>query len=69
MHISFIIIHSFIYLLIFSHCSWTAVTADGERSAQFEHTLLVTETGVEILTKREGSSLTEIVWDVDALQR
>ncbi len=29
---------------------WTAVTADGKRSAQFEHTLLVTETGVEILT-------------------
>ncbi|KAM7260772.1 hypothetical protein ACFE04_026247 [Oxalis oulophora] len=26
---------------------WTAVTADGKRSAQFEHTLLVTETGVE----------------------
>lgn len=31
---------------------WTAVTADGKRSAQFEHTLLVTETGCEILTKR-----------------
>ena len=29
---------------------WTAVTADGARSAQFEHTLLVTEDGVEILT-------------------
>ncbi|RUS21642.1 methionine aminopeptidase 1 [Endogone sp. FLAS-F59071] len=29
---------------------WTIVTADGKRSAQFEHTLLVTETGVEILT-------------------
>jgi methionyl aminopeptidase len=29
---------------------WTAVTADGSRSAQFEHTLLVTEQGVEILT-------------------
>ena len=32
---------------------WTAVTADGELSAQFEHTLLVTLTGVEILTRRE----------------
>jgi methionyl aminopeptidase len=32
--------------------NWTAVTADGQRSAQFEHTLLITETGVEILTKR-----------------
>jgi methionyl aminopeptidase len=30
---------------------WTAVTADGLPSAQFEHTLLVTEDGVEILTK------------------
>ncbi len=29
---------------------WTAVTADGSRSAQFEHTLLVTEQGAEILT-------------------
>ncbi|XP_054258319.1 methionine aminopeptidase 1-like [Macrosteles quadrilineatus] len=31
---------------------WTAVTADGQLSAQFEHTLLVTETGVDILTAR-----------------
>jgi len=31
---------------------WTAVTQDGKRSAQFEHTLLVTETGCEVLTKR-----------------
>ncbi|KAL1914529.1 uncharacterized protein VTP21DRAFT_8243 [Calcarisporiella thermophila] len=31
---------------------WTAVTEDGKRSAQFEQTLLVTETGCEILTKR-----------------
>jgi len=29
---------------------WTVVTADRRRSAQFEHTLLVTETGAEILT-------------------
>jgi len=29
---------------------WTAVTADGLRSAQFEHTLLVTSDGAEILT-------------------
>jgi methionyl aminopeptidase len=29
---------------------WTAVTADGRRTAQFEHTLLVTPTGVEVLT-------------------
>ncbi|KAJ3085937.1 Methionine aminopeptidase 1 [Quaeritorhiza haematococci] len=30
---------------------WTAVTVDGKRSAQFEETLLVTETGVEVLTQ------------------
>jgi len=29
---------------------WTAVTADGKLSAQFEHTIAVTETGCEILT-------------------
>lgn len=29
---------------------WTAITKDGKLSAQFEHTLAVTETGVEILT-------------------
>jgi methionyl aminopeptidase len=29
---------------------WTAVTKDGKRTAQFEHTILVTETGHEILT-------------------
>jgi methionyl aminopeptidase len=29
---------------------WTAVTADGKRSAQFEHTIAVTEDGAEILT-------------------
>jgi methionyl aminopeptidase len=30
---------------------WTIVTKDGKWSAQFEHTVLVTEDGVEILTK------------------
>ena len=29
---------------------WTVVTKDRKRSAQFEHTLLVTETGAEVLT-------------------
>ena len=29
---------------------WTVVTKDGSRSAQFEHTILVTEDGNEILT-------------------
>ena len=31
---------------------WTAVTADGLLSAQFEHTIAVTQDGVEILTLR-----------------
>ena len=29
---------------------WTAVTVDGRRTAQFEHTVLVTDAGAEILT-------------------
>ena len=29
---------------------WTIVTADRRRSAQFEHTLVVTEDGADILT-------------------
>jgi len=33
---------------------WTAVTADGKLSAQFEHTLAVTSSGVEILTAFEA---------------
>lgn len=32
---------------------WTVVTKDHSLSAQWEHTLLVTETGYEILTKRK----------------
>lgn len=30
---------------------WTVVTEDGSWSAQFEHTLLITENGAEILTQ------------------
>jgi methionine aminopeptidase len=30
------------------------VTADGRLSAQFEHTILVTPSGVEVLTTRPG---------------
>ena len=29
---------------------WTAVTIDNSRSAQFEHTVLITPSGVEVLT-------------------
>jgi methionyl aminopeptidase len=35
---------------------WTAVTKDGQLSAQFEHTIAVTEDGVEILTLCEADS-------------
>jgi methionyl aminopeptidase len=35
---------------------WTWVTVDGSRSAQFEHTVLVTETGAEIMTLPPQSS-------------
>ncbi|KAI8423991.1 hypothetical protein MSG28_002649 [Choristoneura fumiferana] len=44
---------------------WTAVTADGSRSAQFEQTLLVTETGCDILTKRASGR----PWFMDQLEK
>jgi methionyl aminopeptidase len=34
---------------------WTAVTADGSLSAHFEHTVLITDNGPEVLTRIEGS--------------
>lgn len=34
-----------------AHDGWTLLTVDGSRSAQFEHSVLVTETGCEILTQ------------------
>ncbi|MEB2343363.1 MAG: type I methionyl aminopeptidase [Deltaproteobacteria bacterium] len=34
---------------------WTAVTADGSLAAHFEHTILVTEAGPEVLTRVPGS--------------
>ncbi|KAG7139695.1 Methionine aminopeptidase 1 like protein [Verticillium longisporum] len=36
--------------------NWTSTTIDGKRTAQFEHTLLVTEDGVEVLTARTADS-------------
>lgn len=36
---------------------WTVVTKDHSLSAQFEHTILVTETGFEVLTKREDETV------------
>ena len=35
---------------------WTSVTVDGQRSAQFEHTILITEDGCEVLTARLPTS-------------
>jgi methionyl aminopeptidase len=49
--------------------NWTAVTRDGSRSAQFEHTMLVTESGVELLTARVGAPTDRIVWDKETFQR
>jgi methionyl aminopeptidase len=36
---------------------WTAVTADGSLTAQFEHALMVTASGVEVLTLLPGEPL------------
>jgi len=36
---------------------WTAVTKDRSLSAQWEHTILVTDTGYEVLTRREEEKL------------
>ena len=35
---------------------WTAITTDGKRTAQFEHTCLVTDHGVEVLTAPGAAS-------------
>jgi hypothetical protein len=44
-------------LLSCHHCRCrTAVTEDGKRSAQFEHTLLITKDGCEVLTQRLPTS-------------
>ncbi|WP_296947367.1 type I methionyl aminopeptidase [uncultured Massilia sp.] len=36
---------------------WTVVTCDGQLSAQFEHTVAVTRTGVRVLTLRAGERM------------
>jgi methionyl aminopeptidase len=40
---------------------WTVETEDGRLSAQWEHTLLVTESGVEILTLRPEETIERII--------
>jgi methionyl aminopeptidase len=47
--------------------NWTAVTRDGKRSSQFEHTLVVTESGFEILTARENEPV--MTWNPDLNDR
>ncbi|MBA3399868.1 MAG: type I methionyl aminopeptidase [Acidimicrobiia bacterium] len=42
---------------------WTAVTADGKRTAQFEHTVLVTDDGVEVLTGGDGAVSPVAPWN------
>lgn len=37
--------------------NWTVYTVDGKKSAQWEHTILVTKTGCEILTLRKDDTL------------
>ena len=41
---------------------WTAVTVDGKRTAQFEHTCLVTDDGVDVLTAGPGSVSPHAPW-------
>jgi methionyl aminopeptidase len=40
---------------------WTVITKDKKLSAQWEHTLLVTETGVEILTLRPEETIARVI--------
>ncbi len=41
---------------------WTAVTADGKRTAQFEHMILVTDEGHDVLTAGPGSISPTAPW-------
>jgi methionyl aminopeptidase len=41
---------------------WTAVTVDGKRTAQFEHTCLVTDDGVDVLTAGPGTVSPHAPW-------
>jgi len=42
---------------------WTAVTADGKRTAQFEHMILVTDDGFDVLTGGEGAVSPTAPWN------
>ena len=41
--------------------SWTVYTADSKNSAQWEHTLVVTDTGCEVLTLRSDDTIPRIM--------
>ncbi|MFT5852639.1 MAG: methionyl aminopeptidase [Colwellia sp.] len=41
--------------------NWTVYTSDNKNSAQWEHTLVVTKTGCEILTLREEETISRIL--------
>jgi methionyl aminopeptidase len=41
--------------------NWTVYTVDGKRSAQWEHTIVVTKTGCEILTLRKEETIARIL--------
>lgn len=47
---------------------WTATTADGKRSAQFEHTLVVTASGCDVLTARLPES-PPLWWEAGAAKQ
>ena len=40
---------------------WTVYTGDGKKSAQYEHTVVVTDTGCEILTLRSDDTIPRIM--------
>ncbi len=42
---------------------WTAVTADGKRTAQFEHTLMVTDGEAEVFTGGDGAVSPAAPWN------
>jgi methionyl aminopeptidase len=47
-----------------SEDDWTVYTGDGKNSAQWEHTILVTETGCEVLTLRTEESIPRLMHNV-----
>lgn len=47
---------------------WTAVTRDGSRTAQYEHTISITPTGYEILTIPEKRKQIEDKETVEKIQ-